>query len=128
MTIAALQDLSADMQRCIDNCLACHATCERTSAHCLRMGGEHASKDHQTTMRDCAQLCATCADFMIRESAIHMHVCGACAVACEHCEEECRRLANGDEMMLACADTCAKCAETCRMMSSAEAPTNTYVI
>lgn len=114
----AIQTLGIDpeMQQCIDNCLECHAVCERTAVHCLGMGGAHASRDHQTALKDCAQICATSADFMIRESPIHPHTCAACAAACERCERQCRDLADGDSVMLQCAETCRRCAETCGEM------------
>jgi hypothetical protein len=81
------------------------------------MGGHHAGKDHQGTMRDCAQICQTAADFMIRSSPIHAEVCRACAAACERCAEQCRSMADGDEMMLRCAEICRKCAESCQAMA-----------
>ncbi len=120
MAIAQYLNTSQEMRECIDNCLQCHAICECTSAHCLRMGGDHASVEHQTTLRDCAQICAVSADFMIRESPIHTATCAACATACERCEMECRHMANGDEMMLRCADACHRCAESCRRMAGEE--------
>jgi len=49
---------TAEMQRCIENCLACRATCLRTIDHCLRMGGKHTGAGHIRTMMDCAESCA----------------------------------------------------------------------
>lgn len=117
MAIAQLLDVRSELQDCIDLCLECHAMCERTAGHCLAMGGEHASREHQTTMRDCAEICATSADFMIRESPMHAFTCRACAEACRRCEADCRRLSGGDSMMERCADTCRRCAESCERMA-----------
>lgn len=117
MTIASNLHVESEIRRCIDNCLECHAICEHCSVHCLEMGGHHAGKDHQVTMRDCAQICLTAADFMIRCSPLHGEICRACAVACERCAEQCRSMAEGDEMMLRCAEICRKCAESCQSMA-----------
>lgn len=118
MAISDSLDVSGEMRRCIEDCLECHAFCERTAAHCLQMEGEHASREHQTALRDCAQICALSADFMIRESPIHAHTCAACAVACERCAGECERMAHGDAMMNFCSEVCRRCAASCRHMAS----------
>ena len=117
MAIAATLDIEPHMQRCIDDCLECHAVCERTASHCLQMGGKHASRQHQTALRDCAEACATAANFMIRESPLHAATCAACAEACAVCAEECERLAGEDRMMLHCAETCRRCEQSCREMA-----------
>lgn len=108
--------MSADMQRCIELCQQCHASCLTTVSHCLEMGGEHASRSHINILLDCAAACAQSADFMLRGSDMHGRVCGVCAEACERCAEDCERLADGDQHMLDCAAICRQCAESCRMM------------
>ncbi|RYG24099.1 four-helix bundle copper-binding protein [bacterium] len=118
MAIAQLLNVPNQMLDGIDLCLECHSMCERTSVHCLDMGGEHASGDHQTALRDCAQICATSADFMIRQSPIHKFTCRVCAEACRRCEAECRRISGGDSIMERCADTCKRCAESCERMAA----------
>jgi hypothetical protein len=110
--------MSQEMQDCISNCLNCHAVCLETINHCLQMGGEHASPDHIKLLQDCAQICATSADFMLRMSDYHGDVCGVCADICEACATECESMADGAEFMQRCADACRKCAESCREMSS----------
>ena len=111
--------LSDEMRHCIELCTDCHVICVKTTTHCLHMGGEHASPEHIGVMMDCAQICATGADFMLRGSDLHGRTCGVCAEACERCANECERLANGDETMLRCADFCRRCAESCRAMATA---------
>lgn len=106
------------MQHCIDNCTQCHNICMETVRHCLEMGGDHASAAHITTLLDCAQACATSADFMLRNSEMHGKTCGVCAEACTRCADECERMANGDEQMLKCAEICRQCAETCKSMAA----------
>ena len=107
-----------DMQRCIEECLNCHSICTQTVNHCLSMGGEHAQPTHITTLLDCAEICQTSANFMLRGSPLHARTCGVCTEACTRCAEECERLAGGDQQMQACADACRRCAESCRQMAT----------
>ena len=109
---------SQEMQKCIQECLNCYAICTTTAAHCLEMGGKHASRQHQTSLLDCATICQTSADFMLRGSPLHARTCAVCAEACRRCEQECRSMADGDEMMLQCAEACRRCAESCERMAS----------
>lgn len=110
---------NAVMQSCVDACQSCHATCLETIAHCLSIGGEHAAADHIRTMSDCAQICATSADFMLRGSSSHADVCGICADICDACAESCAALEGAE--MKRCADQCRSCAASCREMAKMEA-------
>lgn len=104
------------MQQCIDNCLNCHRIClETLSQHCFRMGGEHVEQQHARLMLDCAQICQTSADFMIRGSDLHPLTCGVCAEICRRCADDCARF-SGEEMRR-CADACSRCAQSCRTMA-----------
>ena len=111
--------VDSGMRACIDACQSCHAVCVETITHCLTMGGEHAEAEHIRTLQDCAQICATSADFMLRGSPSHMDVCGVCADLCETCAESCNAL-DGAEMKR-CAQECRSCAESCRQMAGASA-------
>jgi hypothetical protein len=106
------------MQECIQNCLDCHRVCLELVSHCLKMGGKHAEPDHIRLLLDCAQICATSADFMIRGSDLHALTCGACAEVCARCADDCERMAEGDEPMTRCAEVCRRCAESCRRMAA----------
>ena len=112
------QEMSQEMRDCIQNCLECHAICLETIGHCLAMGGEHAEAKHIGLLQDCAQICMTSADFMLRMSDHHPQVCGVCADVCDACATECESLADGSDFMQRCADACRRCAESCRKMSS----------
>ncbi len=109
---------SAQMQECIDNCTECHRICLETVTHCLRKGGEHAAAGHIRLLLDCAEICQTNANFMLRGSDLHAYTCGACAEVCERCAEECERMGD-DEQMRRCAELCRRCAESCRRMAAA---------
>jgi len=107
---------SEEMLVCIQNCQDCYRACLQTMAYCLRQGGRHAEPEHLRLMMDCADICHTAANFMIRGSDLHAHTCAACSEVCLRCAEDCRRLAD-DPRMKACADTCQHCADSCRHMA-----------
>ena len=89
----------------------CHHTCHGMAmTHCLEMGGEHARPQHIRLMLDCAQICATTADFLARKSQFHTQLCAFCADICETCGADCEKI--GD--MQACVEACRDCAQACR--------------
>ena len=112
MTGTADPHLSADMKQCLDNCSACHDLCLTTVAHCLQMGGTHADAAHITLLLDCAQICETSADAMLRHSAQSATICRACADICRACADSCEKVG-----MPECAAACRKCAESCTAMA-----------
>jgi hypothetical protein len=108
-----------DMQECIDHCTNCHRICVETAQHCLGMGGQHAAPEHIRLLLDCAQICATSADFMLRGSPLHVKTCAVCSEICRLCADACARMAGSDELMKRCADLCRQCAESCMKMAGA---------
>lgn len=106
-----------DMRQCIQDCQDCHRTCIEMLNHCLQKGGKHAEAKHLRLLMDCAEICQTSANFMLRGSDLYSRTCFACAEACVRCAESCEALAD-DAMMKACADACRRCAESCRKMSA----------
>jgi hypothetical protein len=104
------------MRECIQNCTECHNVCVETIDHCLRLGGPHAAAGHIRLLLDCAQICATSADFMLRGSDFHPPVCGVCAEVCDRCAESCEQFGD-DAQMRRCAGLCRRCAESCRHMA-----------
>ena len=107
---------SAEVDRCIEACQSCHEICVESVHHCLDLGGKHAEADHIGLMLDCAAICLTDAEFMMRSSPLHHEVCAACAAVCEACARSCEALADERQMRL-CADQCRRCAELCREMA-----------
>ena len=109
-----MQHTTQEMQQCIENCQECHAVCLSHAAnHCLEAGGAHVEPSHFRLMMDCAQICQTSADFMLRGSAHHAHVCAECADVCEDCAKSCEAVGEMDD----CVAACRKCAESCRAMA-----------
>jgi hypothetical protein len=118
---ATHQMTSREMQQCIDECLGCHSICLQTVQHCLDLGGRHAEREHITLLLDCAEICETSANYMLRGSRLHGRTCAVCAEVCRACEDDCLRVGGNDEMMQQCAEACRRCAESCERMAGARA-------
>ena len=103
------------MDECIEACLQSHVVCTMAAQYCLARGGEMASVQHVGLLIDCAQICQTAADFMVRGSPHHSATCRACAEVCRATAEACRA-AEGDDDMAHCADVCETCADACDRM------------
>ena len=109
--------MSHDMQECIQNCLDCHRICLETAMHCLQMGGKHADPAHIRVLLDCAEICQTSANFMIRGSEFHSRTCAVCAEVCRRYADECEQM-GPDTKMQECIDICRRCAESCSHMAA----------
>ena len=109
-----------DIEQCIESCTRCHRLCLETAARHFRgEGGAHQGPEaHIRLLLDCAEICQTSANFMVRGSELHGHLCAACAAVCERCADECDKLGE-DPHMAACAEICRACAQTCREMAAA---------
>ena len=114
---ASGSSMSASMQECIQNCTDCHRICVETVAYCLQQGGKHAEPAHIRTLLDCAEICQTSANFMLRGSEFHASTCGVCGEVCAACADACAAMGD-DAQMQACAEACRRCAESCRQMAS----------
>lgn len=116
MSSAFTAQTDTDMQTCINNCLACHSICLQTITYCLSQGGKHAEPAHIRLLMDCAEICQTSANFMLRGSLFHMYTCDVCTDICDACADECERF-TGDTQMQKCAEMCRRCAASCREMA-----------
>ena len=108
--------LDEKMRACIEECHNCHDICTETVTHSLQMGGDHSEPNHIRLLLDCAEICQTSANFMLRMSDFHGQVCGVCAEVCERRAEDCERFSD-DQMMQQCAEACHSCARSCREMA-----------
>lgn len=117
MAIGSSTQHHHSVDQCIENCTRCHRLCMEIAAMHFRGEGTKASEEQVRLLLDCAQICQTSADFMIRGSEMHGHTCAACAAVCERCAEACEAMP-GDPQMAACAEACRTCAESCRSMAS----------
>lgn len=114
----AAESMAGALEDCIQNCIECNRTCMETFTYCLHTGGDHANPDLIRLLLDCAQICQTSADFMIRESALHPRICGVCADICGLCATRCAEFKDDPEMEL-CAEVCRRCDDSCRHMAGA---------
>lgn len=114
--------INQEMQRCIELCNECHNVCLNTFAvHCLEHGGEHVESNHSRLMLDCAEICQTSANFMLRGSMLHSQTCVVCAEVCEACADDCEQF--DEAQMQACAEICRRCAESCNEVADQAVPT-----
>lgn len=112
------RSMAEEMQRCIQLCHDCHATCIQMIDHCLALGGRYAAPAHIRLLMDCAQMCTITADFMARTSSFHDRTCRLCAELCRSCADSCVRVAGDDQTVKHCAELCRRCAESCDHMAS----------
>ncbi|HEX8876436.1 MAG TPA: four-helix bundle copper-binding protein [Phycisphaerales bacterium] len=106
------------MEHCAHVCHECQDACLRTIVHCLDLGGEHAAREHQVMLMDCAAICQLSHNFLHRHSSHHKLTCAACAEVCRACAEGCEKLGKEDYTMSECAAVCRRCAESCDRMAS----------
>ncbi|MGB3941246.1 MAG: four-helix bundle copper-binding protein [Candidatus Manganitrophaceae bacterium] len=115
----ATHPMSKEMERCIQDCLACYQACLQAVTDCLQMGGKHAAAKHIRLLLDCAEICQTSASFMLRNSDLHGQVRAVCAEVCERSAENCEQFGE-DSQMNACAEACRRCAASCNQMARAQ--------
>jgi hypothetical protein len=118
VTHQSFTGISSEMQQCIDECTRCQHICLATVSHCLELGGKHADPAHIGLLLDCAEICQTSANFMLRGSERHQLTCGICADICRACADDCERRAGGDKLMQDCAQQCRRCGESCERMAA----------
>lgn len=106
---------SEEVRECIRDCLDCYQTCTETTMRCLNEGGKHVAPEHLNLLMDCAKICNTNADFMLRNSTYYPQSCGLTADICDECADTCDRFE--DDFMKECASVCRRCAESCREMA-----------
>jgi hypothetical protein len=119
--MAHTEDLTSAMRECIRNCQECHAICTETAAHCLQMGGKHAAAEHIRQLLDCADICGTSANFMLRASPEHVRTCAVCAELCRACADSCEKLESSDPTLRKCVEFCRRCVQSCEQMAAAKA-------
>lgn len=104
-------------EECVDICLRSHRMCLETARYCTDKGGAHAQPAHIALLLDCAELCQTTANSLLRSSPAHGIVCSACSQLCDECAKNCDGF-SGDAQVERCAQTCRECARDCRDMAT----------
>jgi hypothetical protein len=85
------------------------------------MGGKHAAAEHIRQLLDCADICATSANFMLRSSPEHVRACALCAELCRTCADSCEKLEGDDPTLRECVEICRRCVQSCDEMAAAKA-------
>jgi hypothetical protein len=107
--------LSPEMEACVNECLKCYSVCLGTAMHhCLEAGREHVAPPHFRLMMACAEICRTSAHFMLLGTPHHKHTCRECAEICAECADDCEGVGG----MEACVQACRRCAGSCRNMAA----------
>lgn len=109
--------MAMPMKDCIDLCTASHRICLETANHLASAIGIAAPPLLIALLNDCAEVCQSTANSMIRKSALHPILCRSCAEACERCASECDQQ-TADRQLAICAAACRRCASGCREMAA----------
>lgn len=109
------QQVSAELNACIDACLDCFRSCQQGAViHCLELGGKHVEPQHFRLMLDCAEICRATAALMLNGSSFYSDVCKTCAEICRACAKSCREMGGMDD----CVSACERCADSCEQMAT----------
>ena len=106
------------MEDCVTLCLASHRSCLASARYVLEQPQLHAPAQLAALLQDCAELCQTTANSMLRGAPTHTLLCGACADLCATCAQACDAV-RGDAVLTRCAATCRECGAACRHMAMA---------
>jgi hypothetical protein len=121
--MSEILELSPEVRKCIEMSSTCHNTCVEGMIYSAGKGcsqeARYAAPDHLRLMTDCADICRTCADIVMRGAEYASLVCGPCADICDKCAASCEQF--NDPKLRDCAKICRQCAEVCRQMATAPA-------
>lgn len=109
--------MTKEVEQCLTNCTDCHSICVEMLTYCVEKGNKHTDPAHIRLLRDCAEICQTTANFILRGSKLHGLTCRACAEICMRCAEDCEKFTDDDKMKM-CAELCRRCAESCKRMAT----------
>jgi hypothetical protein len=106
--------ISTDVRHCVEAFSDCYTSCTETLTYCLDVGGALADPEHLRLLIDCAEICQTGQNTLLRGSGLSQLLATVGAEACEKCADSCRALDGSDEQLESCAEMCLHCAGTCR--------------
>jgi hypothetical protein len=100
------ETISKEIQQCVEACRECKNYC----AALATSGG----LDSRTIvmMKDCAEMCLTCSNLVLRESHFAAKIRKLCAEACNDCAAACEKASQG-KIAQDCAAACRHCADAC---------------
>ena len=104
------------MDDCVALCIASHRSCLTSARHVMGQPQLRAPAQLVALLQDCAELCQTTANSMLRGAPTHTLLCRACADLCEACAQACDAFKN-DAVLTRCAATCRERGAACRRMA-----------
>lgn len=108
--------LDSRLSACIKDCLDCVVTCQACAAAYLQEPDVKMMAGCIALDLDCADVCATAAKLMARNSANAQRYCQLCAEICRACAKECEQ--HPADHCQACAKTCLLCAQACENVAA----------
>ncbi|MBI4496808.1 MAG: four-helix bundle copper-binding protein [Chloroflexi bacterium] len=99
-------DLHSGLEECINSCW-------QTLSYCLDKGGQHVQANHMRLLMDCAEICETADDYLMRNSAITGRITPIVADVCERTAQSLNQFRD-DPQMQNCVDACQRTAEVSR--------------
>jgi hypothetical protein len=104
-----------ETKECITALQACHAAClQFATFDCLEGGILQVEANRIRLMLDCAEICQTAANFLIRDSDHYLRVCREAAVICEDLSSVCCKITTMKRVLVACNN----CVSACRAIDS----------
>ena len=91
-------------QDCVADCLDCFEAVTECIAFCLNQLGGHECLKHLRSLMDCAAICQTNADFLLRDSSLRHLTCDVCAAACARCALDCEAIDPSDGRWRRCGE------------------------
>lgn len=101
-----------EAERCIDALQACYAVCMRSVSYGYVKESGPLQEEHVRLMIDCAEMCQTAANFLIRESDHYLRICREAAEICKDLVSSCEGV-DGMEGILS---ICDECVSACRVI------------
>ena len=104
-------------QSCVLALNECRAACLDMVGNSIRMQGYYAELGHVRLLEDCARLCESTVDFLLRGSELAPEMLALCADVCRRSGRDCERF-DYDQRLLDCAAACRRSAEACDSRSA----------
>lgn len=113
--------MGEQISHCIELCQKCHNVCVEVLSYSLQRGDDRLQETTLRLLRDCAEICQTNANFLLRSSEFHAQTSSVCAEICGKCATAFAEFTD-DSRLKGCADICRKCAESCQIIVAMAVP------
>lgn len=107
-----------EIEECAGLCLTCFATCQLATKG-WASGIHRDDSELLLLLTDCALVCQTTSNFLLRGSAVGGLMCATCARICDRCASECEKHADLKECALHCRACSARCQQLAPVLPTA---------